>query len=203
MPAAAHRRLRMSRTRLLKILLDTSFHSGETEAYPLSSGVSSEYYVDCKMVLSYAEARELAAELILERLGDTSIDAVGGMALGAYPIATAVSDAIYRKTKQSVRAFVIRKEAKKYGLKKFLEGDVGGCHTALIVDDVVTTGNSTIEAIRRCQEEGLEVVKAIVLVDRQEVEGKEKIERLGVPFEALFTLQDLLQPGKHSHAATA
>ena len=192
----------MSRTRLLKILLDTSFHSGETEAYPLASGVSSEYYIDCKMALSHAEARELAAELILERLGDTRIDAVGGMELGAYPIANAVSDALYRKTEQSVRAFVIRKEAKKHGLKKFLEGDVEGCHTALIVDDVVTTGDSTIKAIRQSREAKLEVVKAIVLVDRQEG-GREKIEKLNVPFESLFTLQDLLQYEKRSHAATA
>jgi len=142
------------------------------------------------MALSFPEARQLMGELILARIGSTTIDAVGGLALGAYPLAVAVSDAAYKESGKSIRVFVVRKEPKQHGLKRHVEGRIKKGDRVLIVDDVVTTGESTRDAILKSQEEGLEVVKVVTLVDRQESGGRENIEEL-TTFEALFTLQDL------------
>lgn len=177
--------------RLSQILVETSFHASSEPIYRLTSGVLSRYYVDCKIALSYPEFRQIAGELILEKNGALSIEAVGGMALGAYPIALAVSDAFYRLTGRTVRAFVVRKEPKSHGMKKYVEGDVRKGDRVLIVDDVITTGGSTIDAIARSREEGLEVVKAVALIDRQELDGAKNIEACGVPFDALVTLKYL------------
>ena len=177
------------RTRLLQILLETSFRASPTPIYPLSSGIVSRYYVDCKMALSYPEARELIGELIFEQIQDLDVDAVGGLALGAYPIAVAASDAAHKKG-VTLRAFVIRKEPKGHGLKKYIEGEVRKGDRVVIVDDVVTSGDSTIDAILKSRDVGLEIVKVIVLVDRQEANGRENIEQHKVDFEALFTLKE-------------
>lgn len=179
------------RERLLQILNETSFHSNPTPIYRLASGTMSQYYIDCKIALSYPEVRELVGELIFERICDMSIDAVGGMALGAYPIAIAISDLAYRKYGKNILAFVVRKEPKAYGLKKYIEGHINEGYKVLIVDDVITTGKSTIDAIIRSQNEGLKIVKAMAIIDRQEGGGRENIENYGVSFDPLFTLQDL------------
>ena len=178
--------------RLLQIIADTSFHSSPTPIYPLVSGVLSQHYIDCKVALSYPEARKLLGELILERVRSQAIDAVGGLALGAYPIAVAVSDAFYRETGQTVRAFVVRKEPKTHGLKKHVEGDVREGDRVLIVDDVITSGKSTADAIMKSREEGLQVVRAIALIDRQENNGAQNITACGVPFDSLLRLQNLI-----------
>jgi orotate phosphoribosyltransferase len=177
--------------RLLEILVETSYHETETPTIPLSSGKFSRFYIDCKMALSYAEARELAAELIITKLRTQDIQAIGGLALGAYPIAIAVSDAFYRHTGKEVRAFVVRKEPKTHGLQKYLEGDVKKGERVLIVDDVITTGGSTLLAISKSREEGLDVVQAIAIVDRAEENGRENIEQVNIPFAAIFTIEDL------------
>jgi orotate phosphoribosyltransferase len=177
--------------RLLDILVRTSYRETKTPSIPLSSGKKSRLYIDCKMAMSYADARAAAGALILEKLRPSAIDAVGGLALGAYPIAIAVSDALYRLTGTEIRAFVVRKEPKTHGLQKYLEGDVKRGERVLIVDDVITTGSSTLTAIRKSRDAGLEVVQAIVIVDRGEENGRENIEREGVPFDAIFTLTDL------------
>ena len=188
--------------RLLQILFEKSFRYSREPVYPLSSGVMSRYYIDCKTALSYPEARELMGELMFERLSDAEVDAVGGMAIGAYPLAIVFSDVAYRKAGKSVRAFVVRKEPKKHGLKKHIEGDVQRGDRVLIVEDVITSGKSTVEAIARVREEELQVVRAIALIDRQELQGKNAVEQCGIPCEALFTLQDLVDlvdPGKESN----
>ena len=175
--------------RLLEILFETSFHASPTPRYPLSSGIVSRYYIDCKIAFSYPEARALIGELILERIQDLHVEAVGGLVLGAYPVAIAVSDAAYAKG-TVLRAFVVRKEPKTHGMRKYVEGHVNKGDRVVIVDDVITSGSSTIQAILKSREEGLEVVKVIAIVDRQEARGRENIEQHQVPFEALFTLQD-------------
>ena len=177
---------------LTEILVEKSFHSSDEEQYPLASGVLSRYYIDCKIALSYPEFREAMGDLIVEQVSGMSIDAVGGLALGAYPIAVAVSDAFFRKNGETVRAFVVRKEPKKHGLKKHIEGDVREGDRVLIVDDVITSGKSTIDAILMAREERLTVVKAIGLIDRQELDGAEKIRECGVSFSTLLTLRDLV-----------
>ena len=178
--------------RLLEIFRKTSFKSSNEPVFRLASGKRSKYYVDCKQALSYPEARGLIGELILPLVRDEPLDAIGGLELGAYPIATSVSDAIFRRTNRTVRAFVIRKEPKTHGVTDLIAGDVRKGDKALIVDDVVTSGQSTVQAIKRAREAGLSVDRVIVLVDREEDGGRRHIEAQGVEFCALFTLSDFL-----------
>jgi len=180
-----------TREELLQILIKTkAFKSNSTPIFPLASGEMSPFYIDCKVGLSHQEARRIVGEMILD-LVHGPIDAVGGLLIGAYPIAIAVSDAAYRRSGQDLRAFAVRKEPKSHGLKKLIEGDVSKGDRVLIVDDVITSGKSTIEAIRKSREEGLIVAQAIAIVDREEQEGSKKIQNEGVRFAALCTLLDL------------
>jgi orotate phosphoribosyltransferase len=181
------------RRRFLQILRATSFRSDPEPVFRLASGRVSKYYVDCKQALSYPEARYLIGELIRERVKGDSIDAVGGLEIGAYPIAASVSDAIYRETGASVRAFVVRKEPKSHGIRDLLAGDVRPGDRALIVDDVVTEGGSTVKAIDAARKAGLMVIRAVVLVDRDEAGGRTNIEAAGVTFESLCTLRELVE----------
>jgi orotate phosphoribosyltransferase len=186
--------------RLLEILVRTSFRSEDTPVFKLASGKMSQYYVDCKQALSYPEARELIGALIFNLIKGEEYDAVGGLEIGAYPIATSVSDRIFRETGKSVRAFVVRKNVKPHGIQSLVAGDVHQGQKALIVDDVITTGTSTIDAIQRARAAGLAVSRAIVLVDREEGDGKRNIEHEDVRCTALFTLADLLRASKQNAA---
>jgi orotate phosphoribosyltransferase len=181
-----------AKVRLCEILRRTSLQSRDEPVFRLASGKMSRYYVDCKQALSDPEARALVGQLILERIGGTSFDAVGGMELGAYPIATSLSDTIFRATGAKVRAFVVRKEPKQHGIQGVIAGNVTPGDNALIVDDVVTAGSSTIKALKGARSVGLVVGRVIVLVDREEKDGRKNIEEQGVLFEALFTLSELL-----------
>jgi orotate phosphoribosyltransferase len=186
------------RSKLLEILKQTSYMESETESFHLASGEHSRFYVDCKKALSYPEARALIGSLIYALIQDDPIDAVGGLEIGAYPIATSVSDKIYRETGQSVRAFVARKSQKSHGVGKRLAGHVNAGDRALIVDDVITSGSSAVMAIERAREEGLVVTRVIALVDREERDGRKHIEDYGVKYEALFTLSDLINFHGHT-----
>jgi len=181
------------RRRFLEILKATSFRSSYEPVFRLASGRVSKYYVDCKQALSFPEARLLIADLIGERLNPESIDAIGGLEIGAYPIATCVSDAIYRASGATVRAFVVRKEPKSHGIRDLIAGDVRQGDRAVIVDDVVTEGGSTLKAIETSRKAGLIVERAIVLVDREEAGGRANVEAAGVKFEALCTLHELAE----------
>ena len=178
-----------ARRRLLEIMKRVTFRYSEQEEFSLASGRRSRYYFDCKPTFSHAEARALIGRLIWERFGTVTADAVGGMAVGAIPIANAVSDAAFRKG-TSLRSFFVRKSAKEHGTKKTVEGDVKPGERALIVEDVITTGQSTVEAIIAAREFGLQIVKVIALIDREEADGRRNIENLGVPCDALFTVKD-------------
>ena len=188
--------MNFDKERLIQILIETkAFQFSPTPIFTLASGAKSDVYVDCRVALSYPEARRAVGELMLERAHASGAGAreaaVGGLLIGAFPIAIAVSDAAYRKDGSLIRVFVVRKEPKQYGLKKLIEGAVSPGDHALIVEDAVTSGGSTIEAIRRSREFGLEVTRAIAIIDREEQEGRAKIEAEGVAFEALCTLRDL------------
>jgi orotate phosphoribosyltransferase len=177
--------------KLIHHILKTSFHYSDIPKYTLASGQVSQYYIDCRIALSYAEVRKLAGEMILNKLGDVTVQAVGGMIIGAYPVAIAVSDAADRKGIQ-IPTFIVRKEPKVHGMKKYIEGPVEPGMRVLVVDDVVTSGKSTVDAINRCRDEGLQVVIAIAIIDRQEQGGRENIEKTGVSFDTILTLKDLL-----------
>ena len=179
--------------RLLEIIARTSLRSEPDPVFRLASGRMSRHYVDCKQALSDPEARDLIGKIIFHMIKDDSLDSIGGLEIGAYPIATSVSDRVFRETGRRVRAFVVRKELKKHGVHSLIAGDGRRGDKTLIVDDVVTTGGSTIDAITRARKAGLQVSRVIVLVDREEDEGKRNIEAQDVDFSALFTLADLLK----------
>ncbi|MCD6353097.1 MAG: orotate phosphoribosyltransferase [Proteobacteria bacterium] len=183
---------------LLQIIDQKGFqYSGEGK-FTLASGKKSKFYVDCRKVTSLAKAKYLISRLIYKRIESLKIDAIGGPAIGAIPIADAVSYASYIEGNE-IKSFWIRKEAKGHGLKKWVEGDVKKDDRVIIVDDVITTGKSTIDALQRAKEAGLKVVKVIVLVDREEENGKQNIEAEGVKVEALFAVSDIMKiHGEHS-----
>lgn len=180
---------------LLTLLGRTSFHTSPTPEYQLARGTMSRYYIDCKKGLSYPRVRELAGQALFDRVQDVQVDAVGGLLIGAYPVAIALSDAAWKKG-VVLRVFVIRKEPKVHGLRKFVEGDMQPHARVVIVDDVITSGASTIQAIEKSREAGFEVAKVLALVDREEAGGREAIEQHGVPFESLFTLSNFISSSK-------
>lgn len=178
------------RQQLLKKLRASFVYSGEP-IFTLPSGRKSHFYIDCKKVTLDAEGATWVGLLILDRIADLEIDAVGGMTLGADPIATAISVLSY-ESGAPISAFIVRKEPKAYGKQGFIEGSVGRETKVIVVDDVLTGGQSTERTIRILQEAGCDVVKVIALVDRKEG-GREHLERLGFEMESLFTVEDLLK----------
>ena len=181
---------------LLDILRATSFEQSDEAIYSLASGGKSRYYVDCKKALSFPQARSLIGELIYDLVkSDDHVDAVGGLEIGAYPIATAVSDRIFAETGRSVRVFVVRKQVKGHGIGGMIAGLVKSGDRALVVDDVITSGFSAIHAIEGARKAGLQVERVVALVDREESNGRTNIEAQAVKFDALFTLAELAKDG--------
>jgi orotate phosphoribosyltransferase len=182
----------MGKFDLASALLETgSFHWKATPQFTLASGRASEYYVNCKQLLAHPQYRRILAELIAQHLKGWDVQAVGGMEIGAIPISTAVSDYVYDRTGRELRTFVVRKKAKDHGMKHAVEGAFQPGDRVLIVDDVLTTGQATIDAITQARAAGLDVQQALVIVDRQEDNGRQRVEALGVPLTSLLTLQDL------------
>jgi len=140
--------------------------------FVLSSGKSSPFYFDCRRTTMLPQAMPLIGRLIFERIRGV-VDAVGGLTMGADPIACAVAYYSLGR-RQSIVAFSVRKEAKSHGMQRWVEGAVRPRARVAVVEDVVTTGESTLRAIARCREEGLRVERVVALVDREEG-GMERI----------------------------
>jgi orotate phosphoribosyltransferase len=156
--------------------------------FTLVSGKTASYYLDGKQVTLDAAGARLVAEGILDTLGDAMPDAVGGMSIGADPITGAVvTMAGVRGV--PLRGFMVRKEAKGHGMGRYIEGPVAAGDSVVIVEDVVTTGGSSLLAIDRCEEFGLRVERVIAIVDRLQG-GAEAFAARGVPLESLFTVAD-------------
>ena len=179
------------RERLLDLLKQKAHTRGKVI---LTSGKESDFYIDCRPVTLHPEGAYLVGKLLFERLQNSreAVQGVGGMTMGADPIATAVSLISFLEGRP-VPAFIIRKEPKKHGRGLWVEGinNLPEGTAVAIVEDVVTTGGSTIKAIERAREEGLKVVQVLALVDREEG-GKENLKKLGYDLEALFTRRDFL-----------
>ena len=177
------------RDRLLELLRNRAFAEREVT---LSSGKKSNFYIDCKQVSLMAEGAALIGELFHALVEASAADAVavGGLTLGADPLATATSIASFRAGKPR-DAFIVRKEPKGHGTNQWLEtaGLVPGAKV-VILEDVVTTGASTLRAIERSRESGLVVLRAIALVDRLDG-GREAVEK-ECPLTALFSKTDFL-----------
>jgi len=175
---------------LFDLLYTHAFRQAVEPIFKLTSGAMSRYYIDCKQVSLDAEGAFLIGEEIFERIKLLDVQGVGGMTLGADPIATAVSLVSFVRGKP-VPAFIVRKEPKAHGTKNQIEGRIPNCAKLVVVEDVVTTGGSTLRTINTLQVAGYTVLKVIALVDRLEG-GGEKIAAEGFPFEPLYTLDDLI-----------
>lgn len=155
----------------------------------LSSGKKSNYYIDGKIITLDPEGAFLTAKLIFDMLNKIDFDAVGGLTLGADPIVAALALFSFLN-KRPIQTFIVRKEPKKHGTMKSIEGKLAKGSKVIIVDDVVTTGKSILQAIDAVKQEECEIVKIIALVDRQEG-AREKFDSLGYEFAPIFTREDL------------
>ncbi len=175
---------------LRDVLRQKSLRIGD---FTLSSGRKSSYYLDCRMTTLDPRGALLIARLILERIRTHKIqaDAIGGLTLGADPIATAVA-VVSGLDGKPLPAFIVRKEAKGHGTQRAIEGYDGKRGSrVIVVDDVCTTGDSILRAAERAEQAGYEVAAAFCVVDREE--GGAEIIGKRYPFYALFTAKELLK----------
>ena len=152
----------------------------------LSSGKEADYYVDLRRATLHHEASRLIGSLVREMTSDLDFDAVGGLTLGADPVATAVMHADGRP----IDSFVVRKEAKKHGMQRRIEGPSIQGKRVLVVEDTTTTGNSPLTAVEACRAEGAEVVAVATVVDRATGADKVLLDA-GLEYRYLLGLNDL------------
>ncbi len=151
----------------------------------LSSGKTSNYYFDGRKVSLNPRGAYLIANIICDMIEGERVDAVGGLTLGADPIVGALGVVAYQRN-MDITLFIVRKEPKKHGTMRLIEGPpLEAGQRVVLVDDVITSGGSILKAVRAVRELDCQVVKAIALVDRQEG-GTEALEREGVRVEAVF-----------------
>lgn len=183
--------MKLKKDELRKLLTEKSFKYSEEPIFSLASGRKSQFYIDCKMTTLFSKGQVLIGTIVYELMQNLNIRGIGGLTLGADPIAQATAMIAGQKGIDLV-SFVIRKEAKKHGLMKWIEGDVQSGDRVVIIDDVITTGGSAIQAIEKAEESGLDIVKVIVLVDREEG-GRENINKKGYEVESIFTKSELFE----------
>jgi orotate phosphoribosyltransferase len=176
-----------ARTELLRLLAHKSFKLGE---FKLSSGGTSDYYIDCRLTTLDGRGSQLTGQVFLEEIRQRGWkpQAIGGLTMGADPIVVAVS-----VTSGELSGFLVRKAEKQHGTGQRIEGFREKGARVVIVDDVCTTGASTIQAIEAAREFGFEVVGAMCLVERQEAGGRPNVEKAAgpAPFVSIFTANDI------------
>lgn len=182
---------------LLSLLAATSFKLGQ---FKLSSGGTSDYYIDCRTTTLHAEGGRLAGHAILELLEANHIDAqaVGGLTMGADPIVSNVATASAWRAQQHpgsplLHGFLVRKAEKAHGTGRRIEGFCRESARVVIVDDVCTTGASTIAAIEAAREAGMMVTAVVCIVEREEAKGRSAVEAAaaGAPFLRLFSANEV------------
>ena len=178
---------------LLSLLARTSFRLGQ---FKLSSGATSDYYIDCRTTTLHAQGGRLTGHAILELLEENGIDAeaVGGLTMGADPIVSNVATASAWRAQANPSApllhgFLVRKAEKSHGTGRRIEGFCKEGARVVVVDDVCTTGASTVNAIEAAREAGMTVVAVVCIVEREEANGRPAVEEAatGAPFLSLFT----------------
>lgn len=171
----------VSKEQLIDLLKENEvFLEGD---FTLSSGKKSNYYINMKKAITEPKILSTISKLITEKIQDDEIDKVAGPALGAVPIATAVS------LESELPLLMIRKEKKGYGTSKLIEGELNDGDSVIVVEDVSTTGGSLLKAIKAIQENGGNVKRAFVVVDRQEG-AIEEFEKAGITLEPLITVNE-------------
>jgi len=176
-----------TREQLLTLLAEKSFRLGE---FKLSSGGTSDYYIDCRTTTLDAKGSRLTGEVFLEEIRRRGWKprAIGGLTMGADPIVVAVS-----VVSGELSGFLVRKTDKQHGTGQRIEGFREKGAGVVIVDDVCTTGASTIQAIEAAREFGFEIVGAMCLVEREEAKGRANVEKAAAPapFVSIFTANDV------------
>ena len=183
---------------LIDLLCRKSFKYSPEPVFKLVSGKLSRFYVNCKPTTLSPRGMYLAGHLVFQAIRDSQVAGVGGLTFGADPIAVATAFASELQG-LPIKAFSIRKNQKDHGIIRWIEGDVAPGEKVAIIDDVATTGGSTIKAIERARQEGLEVVKAVILVDRQEG-GLENIRRHVPDVAAIISRDELIARWEELHA---
>jgi len=181
-----------ARTELLDELVHHAYQFSPEKPFLLVSGQYSDEYLDCKLALSQPRAMAALGRVFLSKL-KSPVVAIGGLTMGSDPIAMSTSQASFG-TERPLRWFTVRKEAKGHGQKKLVEGSVQPGEAVAVVDDVCTTGGSTVKAIEAAREFGLRVSEVIVLVDREQSDGIANIQRAAgpdVPVSAVFTKSEV------------
>lgn len=185
------------RAQLLHLLARLSFKLGD---FTLSSGGKSDYYIDCRTTTLHAEGARLTGLAILDLLREKGLApaAVGGLTLGADPVVSAVAIASANLAQQQpgsplIHGFLVRKAEKSHGTARRIEGFCEQGAPVLIVDDVCTTGASTITAIEAARAAGMKVIAAVCLVEREEAKGRPAVEAAceEAPLFSLFTANDV------------
>jgi orotate phosphoribosyltransferase len=172
------------RTALLEQILDKALFRGD---FTLSSGLKADYYVDLRRINLAGATAPLVGRVMLETVRDLEFDAVGGLTMGADPMATAIMYAALAEGR-AMDAFVVRKADKAHGLQRRIEGpDVAG-RRVLIVEDASTTGNSPLAAVEAARAAGAEVVAVACIIERGAAQA---IEAAGLPYHAAYSLDDL------------
>jgi len=176
-----------ARQELLRLLATKSFRLGE---FKLASGRTSDYYIDCRTTTLDARGAQLTGEVFLDEIRSRgwNAQAIGGLTMGADPIVVAVA-----VTSGTMHGFLVRKAEKQHGMARRIEGFQEKGARVVIVDDVCTTGSSTIQSIEAAREFGFEIVGVMCLVEREEAGGRANVEEAAAPapFVALFTAKDV------------
>src|SRR5579864_4978310 len=176
-----------ARGQLLDLIVANSFRLGD---FTLSSGIKSDYYIDCRTTTLHAQGAELTGRIFFDlfRQQGWHPQAVGGLTMGADPIVTAVA-VISAQKHAPIHGFLVRKAEKVHGMGQRIEGFQEKGASVVIVDDVCTTGGSTIQAIQAAREFGFKIIAATCLVEREEAGGRPAVEQAAAPapFFSIFT----------------
>jgi orotate phosphoribosyltransferase len=180
----------LAERQLLDVFARRSFQKGPTPGYfKLASGKTSDYYIDGRMSAVFSESAFLIGEVIYERTKSLKLDAIGGLEVGAVPLATAAAIS-YHLHGQKMEGFWVRDEAKKHGTQKLVEGGVRPGMRVAVIDDVFTEGRSAMKAVKAVQAMSCEVVLVLAIVDR--LQGAEALFReAGIEnYQSVFTIRD-------------
>jgi len=195
-----------TRQQLLQLLAERSFRLGE---FKLSSGGTSDYYIDCRATTLHAEGARLTGRVFLDLIREKRWNpaAIGGMTLGADPIVTAVALLTSQQVQTRaparpkpvdtsgfyIHGFIVRKKEKEHGTGQRIEGFRTSGSRVVIVDDVCTTGSSTVQAIEAAREFGFQIAGIICLVEREEARGRSNVEEAarGAEFVSIFTASQI------------